>query len=139
MPPVSFRLAGRWTARGRTGAGRRDRGVRAPTRCGARRPPPAPLELRQHRRCRAPAHAAAGVWPLLETSDGASILDRIEGGGLAVGEPGRLSVHGSSWTQTAFAIGRLDVTDPDRGGLPLVYPDLDALDAVEVTTAAASV
>jgi hypothetical protein len=82
---------------------------------------------------------AGSVWSLLETTDGASIVDRIEGGGLAVGEPGRLGIHGSSWTQTTFALDGLDVTDPDRGGLPLVFPDLGALDAVEVTTALAPV
>lgn len=76
------------------------------------------------------------AWSLLETVEPVAIADRIDGGGLWTGVPGRSSTHGSSWTQTSFAVGMLDVTDPLRTGTPLVWPDAHALEAFDVATGA---
>jgi hypothetical protein len=75
-------------------------------------------------------------WSLLETVEPAVIADRIDGGGLYPGQPGRFSTHGSSWRQSSFRSGALDATDPLRAGQPLLWPALDALDAFDVATAA---
>ncbi len=75
-------------------------------------------------------------WSLIETVEPAAIADRIDGGGLWAGQPGRTSTHGGSWTQASFALGTLDVTDPLRTGQPLWWPDLLAVSAFEVATAA---
>lgn len=75
-------------------------------------------------------------WSLIETVEGATIADRIDGGGLWAGQPGRFSVHGSSWTQTSFALGPLDAIDPLLTGTPLVWPALTALGGLDVATAA---
>ncbi len=74
------------------------------------------------------------VWSLLETAHPFVISDRIDNGGLWSAEPSLIAGHGSSWSQTTFRLNGLDVTDPGRG-TPLVYPDLDILDAVEVDSA----
>jgi len=72
------------------------------------------------------------VWSLVESVDPLCIVDRLDNGGLHAGEPGRVGCHGSSWTQAAFLLDGLDVTDPDRGGTPLFVPDLLALESVTV-------
>ena len=46
-----------------------------------------------------------------------------------------LGASGASWTQTSFQLGDADVTDPDRTGFAMLYPNLDALQGVSVTTA----
>ena len=79
--------------------------------------------------------AAGEPWSLLETVEPVVVADRIDGGGLFAGTPGRVSTHGSSWMQATFALGALDVTDPLRTGRPLTWPALFALDGVDVATA----
>jgi hypothetical protein len=79
------------------------------------------------------------VWSVLETAEATAILDRIEGAGLYAGEAGLLGIHGSSWTQTGYRLGGLDVTDPGRNGTPLFHPELLALAAVDVVTGLAPV
>jgi hypothetical protein len=79
--------------------------------------------------------AAGEPWSLLETVEPVVIADRIDGGGLFAGTPGRLSTHGSSWMQATFTQGALDVTDPLRLGLPLTWPALFAFDGLDVATA----
>ncbi|MCU0242411.1 MAG: TonB-dependent receptor [Vicinamibacteria bacterium] len=78
-------------------------------------------------------------WSLLETSEPAAILDRIDGPGLSLGRPGRFSMRGASWTQNAILLDGLDITDRLRGGTPLAYPDRHALEAIDVTSALAPV
>ena len=75
-----------------------------------------------------------GVYGLIERSDPLVITERMEGGG-AYPEPQRLGASGASWTQTSFRLGDADITDPDRTGFAMLYPNLDALEAVSVTTA----
>lgn len=75
------------------------------------------------------------VWSLLETSHPFLISDRIDNGGLWSAEPSLLSGYGSSWSQTTFQLGGLDVTDPHMRGLPLFHADLGVLEAVQVDSA----
>jgi TonB dependent receptor-like, beta-barrel len=77
------------------------------------------------------------AWSLLETVEPAVVVDRIDGAGLHPGEPGRFSMHGTSWTQNALLLDGVDVTDPLRGGTPLLLPDVDGLAAIEATSALA--
>jgi hypothetical protein len=75
-----------------------------------------------------------GVYGLLERSDPLVITERIEGGG-TYPEPQRLGASGASWTQTTFKLGDADITDPDRTGYAMLFPNLDALQAVGAATA----
>ena len=73
-----------------------------------------------------------GLWSVFETVEPTAILDRMETGGLYLGEPGLVGVRGSSWTQASWMLGDLDVTDPDRTGTPMFIADTEALDAIDV-------
>lgn len=77
---------------------------------------------------------SGGVYGLIERSDPLVITELMEGGG-AYPEPQRLGASGATWTQTTFKLGDVDITDPDRTGYALLYPNLDALQAVAVATA----
>jgi hypothetical protein len=77
---------------------------------------------------------SGGIYGLIERSDPLVVTELLEGGG-AYMEPQRLGASGASWTQTSFRLGDADVTDPDRTGFAMFYPNLDALQAVSVTTA----
>ncbi len=75
-----------------------------------------------------------GVYGLIERSDPLVITERMEGGG-TYPEPQRMGASGASWTQTTFKLGDADITDPDRTGYAMLYPNLDMLEAVSVATA----
>lgn len=77
---------------------------------------------------------SGGVFGLIERADPLVVTDLMEGGGAYL-EMQRLGASGASWTQTSFRLGDADITDPDPTGFPLLYPNLDALEAVSVTTA----
>jgi hypothetical protein len=62
------------------------------------------------------------------------IADRVDTGGLSTGDPARIGARGSSWTQTTFRVGGADVTDPLRGGTPLLLPRPETWDRVEFAT-----
>ena len=79
------------------------------------------------------------VWSHLETVEPSAILDRIDGAGLYLGEPGRFSMRGASWTQNAILLDGLDLTDPAVGGVALAYPELGALAEIRATSALSSV
>jgi TonB dependent receptor-like, beta-barrel len=78
-----------------------------------------------------------GAWALLETVEPAAIVDRIDGAGLHLDEPGLFAMRGASWTQNAVLLDGVDVTDPLHGGTPLFLPDVDSLRSIEVTSALA--
>lgn len=59
-------------------------------------------------------------------------MDRIDQGGLYVGEAARAGCHGASWTQTSFELDGIDVTDPARGGAPMFEPPRLALETVTI-------
>jgi hypothetical protein len=77
---------------------------------------------------------SSGVYGLIERSDPLVVTDLMEGGGTYL-SPQRLGASGASWTQTSFRLGDADLTDPDRTGFSMLYPNLNALEAVSVTTA----
>ncbi|HSB61455.1 MAG TPA: hypothetical protein VLI67_07030, partial [Vicinamibacteria bacterium] len=74
---------------------------------------------------------AHGLWSPFETAEPTAIVDRLENGGMYVGEPGLLGIRGSSWTQASWRLGDFDITDPDRIGTPLLLVDPEALEAIE--------
>ena len=74
-------------------------------------------------------------WSLLRTGEAAVTADRIESGGLFLGAPALFAVHGGSWTETTWRLGDADVTDPDRGGRPLVVVPAEALAGLTLGTA----
>jgi hypothetical protein len=83
--------------------------------------------------------SARTVWSLLETGEPAAILDRIDGAGLHLGEPGRFSMRGASWTQNTVLLDGVDLTDPLRGGTPLADPDIAALERIDAVSGLAPV
>jgi hypothetical protein len=74
-------------------------------------------------------------WSLLRTAEAAVTADRIESGGLFLGEPALFGVHGASWTDTTWRLGDIDITDPDRGGTPLIALPVEALAGLTLSTA----
>jgi hypothetical protein len=83
--------------------------------------------------------SSGSAWSLLETAEPAAILDRINGAGLYLGEPGRFSMRGASWTQNALLLDGVDLTDPLRGGTPLAWPDSLRLERIEAVSGPAPV
>ena len=77
---------------------------------------------------------SGSIYGLIERSDPLVVTELIEGGGTYL-DPQRLGASGASWTQTSFRLGDADVTDPDRTGFAMFYPNIDTLRAVSVTTA----
>jgi hypothetical protein len=77
---------------------------------------------------------SGSVYGLIERSDPLVVTDRMEGGGAYL-EPQRLAASGASWTQTTFKLGDVDITDPDRTGFAMLYPNLGSLQAVGAATA----
>ena len=78
--------------------------------------------------------SSGSLWGLIETADHMTVVDRIQNGGLYLGEPELMGNLGSSWTQTGFTFDGLDVTNPARTGTPLLYVDPRLLRSVEVMT-----
>ena len=74
------------------------------------------------------------VYSVLDTAVPEVIADRIDTGGLSTGDPSRIGAHGSSWTQTLFQIGDVDITDPLGSGTPLLLPRTTMWEDVEVAT-----
>ena len=64
--------------------------------------------------------AAGNLLSLIDTAVPDVITDRIDTGGLSAGEAARLGAHGSTWTQTLFMLGDVDITDPNGSGGPLL-------------------
>ena len=76
------------------------------------------------------------VISLLETAEPGTVTDRVDGGGLWTADPARLTARGGSWTETTWRLDGVDVTDPLRGGRPLVLPHADALSSAALLSAA---
>lgn len=83
--------------------------------------------------------SSGSIWSLVETVDARTIVDRIDNGGLFPAEPAVTSAHGASWTQTAYRLGALDVTDPERTGTPLLLLDPSLLERLEIRSGLAPV
>jgi hypothetical protein len=80
--------------------------------------------------------SGATIFSLLDTAIPEVISDRVDAGSLTPGQPARLGAHGSSWTQTMFRIGEVDVSDPDASGTPLILPGVLAWQRMDVATGA---
>ena len=80
--------------------------------------------------------SGATIFSLLDTAIPEVISDRVDAGSLTPGQPARFGAHGSSWTQTMFRIGEVDVSDPDASGTPLILPGVLAWQRMEVATGA---
>ena len=78
--------------------------------------------------------AAGNLLSLIDTAVPDVITDRIDTGGLSAGEAARLGAHGSTWTQTLFMLGDVDITDPNGSGGPLLLPAVDMWDRVDIAT-----
>jgi hypothetical protein len=78
--------------------------------------------------------APGNLFSLLDTAVPDVIADRIDTGGLSAGDAARVGAHGSTWTQTFFKIGDIDVTDPRGTGAPLLLPGVDTWERVDVVT-----
>lgn len=78
--------------------------------------------------------ASADVFTLFDTSIPDVITDRADTGGISAGEPARVGAHGSSWTQTRYRLGDVDITDPAGSGAPLLSPGVVEWDRVDVST-----
>ncbi len=74
------------------------------------------------------------LFQLLETAEGEVISDRFYGGGLNTGRPARDGAFLTSWQQTQFFVGDVNVTVPN-GGAPYFFPVLTPWDHVDVSTA----
>jgi hypothetical protein len=78
--------------------------------------------------------ASGNLLSLLEATLADLVGDRVDTGGLSNGEATRIGAHGSSWTQTTFRLGNLDITDPGGSGTPLLLPGVFEWDRVDVST-----
>jgi hypothetical protein len=78
--------------------------------------------------------SSSNLFSLLETMQPEVISDRIDTAGLSTGEAARIGAHGTSWTQTLFRIGDVDITDPDGSGVPLLVPDVFQWQRIDVAT-----
>ena len=74
------------------------------------------------------------VFGVFETIQPSLITDRFTGGGLFTGHPARVGGFLSSWTQTLFRVGDVDITDPTGSGAPLLFPDLGPWQRLHVAT-----
>lgn len=80
--------------------------------------------------------SGATIFSLLDTVIPEVISDRVDAGSLTPGQPAHFGAHGSSWTQTMFRIGEVDVSDPDANGTPLILPGVLAWQRMDVATGA---
>jgi hypothetical protein len=78
--------------------------------------------------------ASENVFSLLEVSEGEVISDRFYGGGLNTGQQAHDGAFLSSWTQTQFFVGDVNVTMPN-GGVPFLFPTATPWDRVDVASA----
>jgi len=78
---------------------------------------------------------ARNIWVLLESQAPGVITDRIDIGGIKSESSARFGGHGTSWTQNAYYLNELSITDPYSGDKSLSYPDYDALEVLNISTA----
>ncbi len=78
---------------------------------------------------------ARNIWAVLENQEPSVVTDRIDIGGIKSETQARFGGHGTSWTQNAYYLNGLNITDPYSGDKPLSYPEYDAFDGFQVSTA----
>ena len=79
------------------------------------------------------------IWSLIETAAPFLISDRLDAGGLGVARAGLVGVRGASWTAMSVAFGDIDVRQPDRSGALPIAPDLNAVEAIAISSGLAPV
>ena len=77
--------------------------------------------------------ASNNLFSLLETTDGEITSDRFYGGGLNTGRPARDGAFLSSWQQSEFFIGDVNVTMPN-GGTPFLFPVIQLWERADIAT-----
>ncbi len=78
--------------------------------------------------------ASESIFSLLDTVVADTIVDRIEPGDSNPGTAARVGAHGSTWTQTTFRVGDVDITNPAGTGAPLLIPGVEQWERVDVAT-----
>jgi hypothetical protein len=78
--------------------------------------------------------ASSNLYSLLEMMQADLISDRMDTGGLGMAQPARIGAHGSSWTQTKFRIGDVNITGPAGSGTPMFMPGVLEWSRVDVQT-----
>ncbi len=78
---------------------------------------------------------ARDIWSVLENQETSTVVNRVDSAGITVESTALFSGRGSSWVQNAFRFNGLDISDPERPGVPLLIPPYDAVRAVQVVTA----
>ncbi|MDW7761041.1 MAG: carboxypeptidase-like regulatory domain-containing protein [Acidobacteriota bacterium] len=77
------------------------------------------------------------VWNIIENQDFSATTNRIDVGGLWNTTPAVFSPRGAvSWTQVAYRLNGMDVTDPYFGGMPLFHPDVWSLSSMRLENGA---
>jgi hypothetical protein len=74
------------------------------------------------------------VFSVTDTVVPDTIVERIEPGASNPGSAARVGAHGSTWTQTTFRVGDVDITNPIGNGAPLLIPGVESWDSIEVAT-----
>lgn len=75
----------------------------------------------------------------METAAPNIISSEFDAGGLLVGRPAKIGVHGTSAIDTTFRFAGLDVTSTLRPGTPMVLPDVVGAATIDVTRMASGV
>ncbi len=83
--------------------------------------------------------ASQNLWGLLDTAEPFVIVDRMDNGGLMTADSGLIGSRGASWTTMTMSFGDVVVTGPNRLGRVGVVPNLNAAEAVAVTTGLAPI
>ena len=83
--------------------------------------------------------SARSAYGWLETSAPQIISDRFDSGGLTIGAPARIGVHGTSAADTTYRVNDLDATSTLRPGMPMVLPDVVGAAAISVTRLASDI
>ena len=82
--------------------------------------------------------AARSAYGWIETSVPQIISDRFDSGGLTLGVPVRLGVHGTSAADTTFRVNGLEATSTLRPGAPMVLPEVVGASSISATRLASN-
>lgn len=77
--------------------------------------------------------SARSAYGWIETAVPQMISDRFDSGGLTIGVPVRLGVHGTSAADTTFRIDGLEASSVLRPGAPMVLPDVVGAASISAT------
>jgi len=78
---------------------------------------------------------ARNIWALLENQEPSSVTNRVDEGGIATGTVALVGAQGSTWTQNAYTLDGINLTDPFEPGKPLIYPALGGLQEFRASNA----